>query len=950
MNENENDNENDNEKGNENDNILNHIPDKVKLKLLKDDIEEEKKEKLSDEEKHLIKINKDYLESKLWNWKKDENFKFLLPPTIFVEKKMIQSEDNLRYHDQRIQYENPNIVGSRFTQEILDQIWQKGEFNINSTDPELPYTWKLSKLTVKGIQNVKYRYRKDMSISFLFLYSLYYRFSTYNYKNLFPCSFPSSFYNLYLSFHQIINLFFGLPIYDHNEYKIESKIKHQRLLDFVQTNNDLDFSFFNSKNKQKLIKFDVDFNKKWISNIQPSLIKNYKEQNLSKEQITTNLAEDKKREFLNYLNENNQKFREFEESHPCTKDYLLSQQIINNNEFYYDLEKEEKIKNYENELKKNYIRDLCTLWHDDKIDEYYDKVTKETQDEKEKKIKREIQNKKDPSSVYYYNTNNNKEIPNLVKELAKKEKEPYKTYEIERYLTKPYEKYQEETENGGIRYYLRKTKYHEVKTSFFFWRVILFIIKFFCALCNFNIIIYRQMTDSMFGIKALFLCELYRDYTIDNYNGKIEKTKETYTFPKSVFNLWKWIIESRRDFESAPDTGILGKGCTRIFHLFWNYVFRMLFLGSLLITLYPSLIILNIVICLCLIISSPIIITLWILLDFLFCLIIYNRYDKLKLFPLIRILLFKFLIGSVIQLISSALSIVIQPLLSIFFFIYSQIHFILRFFYDLFFYSIFKCLGKVPESNNCMAWVTGGPGLFRERYYDIKNNDILSLVIGELEKRIMDNYNTKMKEILDKPQDTVKNIQKIYSRIGLNYNTNYEITNCIDFYKKKLKEQIRERNFYPECNVPVKFTEERISEVKNMVELYITEYSKINDISFELDKYEEKKVENLAEEIMKKIFGYNIFEPLQSTDKIVHLKSVFKNELDAITTKIFENPMFNDKIYVEERPKEQKVIRLPDFANFEQIFYGDLYLDLSHLKNEERENLIKNEDLLEIRT
>ena len=109
-------------------------------------------------------------------------------------------------------------------------------------------------------------------------------------------------------------------------------------------------------------------------------------------------------------------------------------------------------------------------------------------------------------------------------------------------------------------------------------------------------------------------------------------------------------------------------------------------------------------------------------------------------------------------------------------------------------------------------------------------------------------------------------------------------------------------------------------------------------------------MENLAEEIMKKIFGYNIFEPLQSTDKIVHLKSVFKNELDAITTKIFENPMFNDKIYVEERPKEKKVIRLPDFANFEQIFYGDLYLDLSHLKNEERENLIKNEDLLEIRT
>ena len=135
-----------------------------------------------------------------------------------------------------------------------------------------------------------------------------------------------------------------------------------------------------------------------------------------------------------------------------------------------------------------------------------------------------------------------------------------------------------------------------------------------------------------------------------------------------------------------------------------------------------------------------------------------------------------------------------------------------------------------------------------------------------------------------------------------------------------------------------------------MVKLYITEYSKIKDISFELNKYEEKKVENLAEEIMKDIFGYNIFEPLQSTDKIVHLKSVFKNELDAITTKIFENPMFDDKIYIEERPKEIKIVQLPNFATFEQIFNGDLYLDLSHLEREERENLIKNEDVLLIRT
>ena len=186
--------------------------------------------------------------------------------------------------------------------------------------------------------------------------------------------------------------------------------------------------------------------------------------------------------------------------------------------------------------------------------------------------------------------------------------------------------------------------------------------------------------------------------------------------------------------------------------------------------------------------------------------------------------------------------------------------------------------------------------------------------------------------------------------MGLNYNTNNKIIDSINFYKNKLREQIEKRNFYPECEVDVKFTEERIYEVKKMVEIYITEYSKKNDISFELDKFEEKKVENLAEEILKNIFGNNIFEPLQSTDKIVNLKSVFKNELDEIMVKIFENPEFNDKIYVEERNKETKNINLPNFANFEQIFNGDLNLDLSHLKSEERQNLLKKENILIIKT
>ena len=919
--------------------LFSHLPQKEKLKLFGEEEEEIKKnEKINEEERKLLEINKQYIESKLWCWEKEKEFEFKLPSTIFTKPINVSNKSELRYENELLQYENPDIIGQHFSEEILNQIWQNGEFNINSTNPELPYTWKLAYFTVKGIKNVKLRYQKDMSISFLFLYSLYYRFSTYNYNNLFPCSFPSSAYHLYKFFYNTINLFFGLPLYRYNEFEITKKIKHQRLLNFLENNSNMDLLFFVAKNKEKLKKLDLLFNTKWIKEIEPNLRKKYKEQNLSTENMNSNLVEDKKREYLNFLEENIE-FNKFQELHPSTKDYLSSQQIINDAEFFYRLEREQKIENFKNELKNHYIKDLCELWHRDKMNEYYSKVDKETNLEKERKIKREIQNKREPYLVYNYNTDNEREIPTLVEKQLKESKEPLETFEIRRNLTKPYKKCQREENNGEVRYYLKKYEYYKVKTSFLFWRVVLFLTKYFCSFFNFNLFICRQMTDSMFGIKALFTYTLFREYSIDSRTGGVFEIDETITFPRSAHNLWTWIIESRANFESTPDTGILGKSCTRIFHLFLNYIIRLLILGSLLITLYPTLIILNTVICFCLIICSPVLTLLWIILDYLFCIIIYNRFDELKLFPLIRIVILDFFVGFVIQLICSLLSIIVQPILSIFFFFYSQIHFLLRFIYDAIFYFIFKCFGRVPITNSCISWLVAGPGLFRDRYYDMKNKDILTLVIADLEKRVMSNYEQKIKQILDEPRNSIQEIQKIYQKVCLNFGSNTKINQSIDFYKEKLREQIKKRNVYPKCNVHVKFTEERLEEVKNMVELYVTEYSVINDISFALNKYEEKKIEGLSHDILQSIFGYQIFEPLQETDKIVKLKSVFKNELDNIATKIFENPQFDDRIYIEERPKEQKAISFPDFAYLGQIFDGDLNINLSLLKKEDKDLL-----------
>ena len=58
----------------------------------------------------------------------------------------------------------------------------------------------------------------------------------------------------------------------------------------------------------------------------------------------------------------------------------------------------------------------------------------------------------------------------------------------------------------------------------------------------------------------------------------------------------------------------------------------------------------------------------------------------------------------------------------------------------------------------------------------------------------------------------------------------------------------------------MKFTKERIQIVKSLISIYIIEFSKVYDISNELDKY--KKLYGFIVIILISIFGNNILLPL----------------------------------------------------------------------------------------
>jgi hypothetical protein len=123
----------------------------------------------------------------------------------------------------------------------------------------------------------------------------------------------------------------------------------------------------------------------------------------------------------------------------------------------------------------------------------------------------------------------------------------------------------------------------------------------------------------------------------------------------------------------------------------------------------------------------------WIILDYLFTLIIYNRFDEdLNIMPILYVFIIELAFGFFFQLISVFVLFIFQPILSLFVFIFAHIYFFFRILLNCLFISIIACFGRVPQSDSCVAWQTAGPGLFIERYYDISNQDIIYLVIGYL--------------------------------------------------------------------------------------------------------------------------------------------------------------------------------------------------------------------------
>jgi len=128
-----------------------------------------------------------------------------------------------------------------------------------------------------------------------------------------------------------------------------------------------------------------------------------------------------------------------------------------------------------------------------------------------------------------------------------------------------------------------------------------------------------------FGFRSIFgLKDFEANWTYDNSTGGYKPTITFKTWFGTIASLWNNIKESRLRFESEVDDGILGKSFTRIFNVLWNYVIKGAIGTPIVFFGYLILILLNTVIGIGAIVTSPIWSVILPLVKYLFYIIIYD--------------------------------------------------------------------------------------------------------------------------------------------------------------------------------------------------------------------------------------------------------------------------------------------------------------------------------------
>ncbi|CAD8119201.1 unnamed protein product [Paramecium sonneborni] len=469
-----------------------------------------------------------------------------------------------------------------------------------------------------------------------------------------------------------------------------------------------------------------------------------------------------------------------------------------------------------------------------------------------------------------------KELKELIDKVEQESKRVNIRIEVTRYCFPPYN-----ILKIGDTFRLEREKQYIIKSNFPLWKFYLIIVRYFAWTANVIFWLFANGISGPLGIRALFQCNVfYPDVEINSRTGVVRHTNYSVT-PVVVHmaNVCKGMNQSRRDFENSPDTGFFGKNCARICNYVEVYFFRFLIVGIIgVLIVIPILILANFTISLVLALTAWAWIPIVLILTYLFQLFIYdfdcsdreqwNIFSTPLWFPLLRNT-FDFIVKGVLNLIINLLlCLVILPLGSLFMIIFGHFRYVFRSLYDCLMILFVKCLGRVPATENWLAWKISGPGISRQYYFTIKNEEVLILVAGKLEKCILTEYQKRVEGEIYAPQKQVQTVMNnFFSVFGASYSFH---DNGCDKLKYSLDQQICKRiSILPSISNNIRFNESELIVIRMLIKQFIKNQINLKDMKNYIWKHfqvQKGDYNELTSQILKECFGHQVLTPLEDID------------------------------------------------------------------------------------
>jgi len=356
---------------------------------------------------------------------------------------------------------------------------------------------------------------------------------------------------------------------------------------------------------------------------------------------------------------------------------------------------------------------------------------------------------------------------------------PKYSFELQRYYWSPTS--WEIIRNTDGSYRAKKHTTYTVSSGYPFWKVINALIRVFTWTSNGALGLIVSAWCSPLSIRALLKLEPFCPYKkLDSKTGQLVTDQNTTVNPFFYLfcQIWKNVFESRDRFEREPDSGFLGKGVTRIFNVIWTYGLGVL--GSVFLTVtYPTVILLNVALCLLLLGLAPIWGPAVAVLSYLFCLFVYD-FDTNQIGAVLGWIYQ--IVWNLLKIGGSLVMLIVVPLVSVLVtLIRSLSNYTCSLSDWLFFHCVLRHLARLPDQNGFLIRRISGPGMRQEYCFQIAPEIAILALHSTLENKELDWYQSWVRLTSKVPaKHATRTLNSVFKPYGTISNKS-----LFEFYDKK---------------------------------------------------------------------------------------------------------------------------------------------------------------------